>query len=161
MLLPQDLFLYCLLRFNINFLNKKNSFIVFFATLFLVFIIGKIDNDFSFKGYYMSSFGFTLMGLNFMTCLYFSLSSKNKMLNDILQNKILIYIGKISYSLYIFHWFILILFLPTFNSILKKIFNHNNNLIAITLCFISTFIISALSYRFFEKPIIRLKKKFV
>ena len=153
--------LYCLLRFNVNFFNKKNATILFFATSFLVFIIGLKDNNFKFTGYYMSQFGFTLMGLNFMTCIYFSLTSKNKLLNAVLQNSILVYIGKISYSLYVFHWFILLLLLPSFNNILKKMLSHNNNFIAVTLCLIVTFFVSALSYNFFEKPIIRLKKKFV
>ena len=154
--------LYCLLRFDVEFLNKKNILILFFTTLFLVCLIGiKDDNNFNFTGFYMSHFGFTLMGLNFMTCLYFSLTSKIKLLNNVLQNSILVYVGKISYSLYVFHWFILMILLPTFNNILKKILNHNNNFIAITLCFIATFIISSLSYTFFEKPIIKLKKKFV
>lgn len=120
-----------------------------------------MDNNFKFTSYYMSHFGYTLMGLNFMTCLYFSLTCGNKYLNKILQNSILVYIGKISYSLYIFHWFILILLTPTFNNILKKLSGHNNNLIAITLCLIVTFLISALSYNFFEKPIIKLKRKFI
>ena len=153
--------LYCLLRFNVNFLNKKNATILFFATSFLVFIIGLKDNNFKFTGYYMSHFGFTLMGLNFMTCIYFSLTSKNKLLNAVLQNSILVYIGKISYSLYVFHWFILLLLLPSFNNILKKMLSQNNNFMAVTLWLIVTFLVSVLSYNFFEKPIIRLKKKFV
>ncbi len=153
--------LYCLMRFNVNFLNKKNALILFFVTTFSVILIGLKDDNFDFTGYYMGNFGFTLMGLNFMTCLYFSLTSNNKFINVILQNSILTYIGKISYSLYVFHWFILMLLLPTFNTILKKILNINSNFIAITFCFIATLIVSALSYRFFEKPIIKLKKKFV
>lgn len=153
--------LYCLMRFNVNFLNKKNALILFFATIFLVIIVGLKDNNFDFTGYYMGSFGFTLMGLNFSSCIYLSLTSNNKLIKVILQNSILIYIGKISYSLYVFHWFILMLLLPTFNIFLKKILNVDANFIAITICLIVTFIISALSYKFFEKPIIKLKKKFV
>ena len=153
--------LYCLLRFKIDFLNKKNAMILFLITSLLFFIFGFMDNNFKFTGYYISHFGYTLMGLNFMTCLYFSLTCGNKYLNNILQNSILVYIGKISYSLYIFHCFILILLTPTFNNILKKLSGHNNNLIAITLCLIVTFLISALSYNFFEKPIIKLKRKFI
>ncbi len=153
--------LYCLMRFNVFFLNTKNALILFFATIFLVIIIGLKDNNFNFTGYYMNSYGFTLMGLNFMTWIYFSFTTKNKFLIFILQNSLLRYIGKISYSLYVFHWFILMLLLPTFNIFFKRILNQNSNFLSITFCVVTTFVISALSYKYFEKPIIKLKKKFV
>lgn len=153
--------LYCLLRFEEKVLNKKNAMILFFVSGVIIIILGLLDNSFDFTGYYMSNFGFTIIGLNFFTWLYFSLTTHNKLANRILRNFVLSYIGKISYSLYVFHWFILILLLPSLNNFLNNTFNHSNEFLAITLCLIITFLISGLSYHFFEMPIIRLKKKFV
>lgn len=78
-------------------------------------------------------------------------------LSKLLQNRIVVYLGRISYGLYVYHFF-----MPFIYSRLS--FTHSQNpawvLITEGLFFVSTVISASLSFRFFEKPIIDLKNHF-
>ncbi len=75
------------------------------------------------------------------TCLIISFSNKDEIINKFLSNKILVFFGLISYSLYLFHY-------PIFAfSRLFEIFD-NNKILFILL----TIIISIFSYYYIEKP---------
>ena len=89
-------------------------------------------------------------------CLIIWFSHKSEFITKILSNKIFVFFGLISYSLYLFHY-------PIFAfSRLLEIFNDNYKLIFIFL----TIIVSIFSYYFIERPfrnrkIISLKKLFI
>jgi peptidoglycan/LPS O-acetylase OafA/YrhL len=70
-------------------------------------------------------------------------NNKNSLVNKVLTNTIIVYIGLISYSLYLWHWPIIVIknWIEPNASILI-------NAIAISLCFILSF----LSYQYIEKP---------
>ena len=152
--------LYCLFRFKFDWLTSKKIFIVFLSTLGLFIAMGLADHSFEREGYFMRNFGCTIAGLHFATWLYYGLKNTNRILNKLFSNKWLVYIGKISYSLYIFHWFLLILLLPNIGHAFTAITGLTSSFISITICFIITFLVSILSYEYFEQPIIKLKKKF-
>ena len=67
------------------------------------------------------------------------------------------YLGKSSYSIYMWHAFTIVL---VCNSLDKLVFLHHNKAIYIFSILIFTFILSTISYRFFELPILQLKKRF-
>lgn len=73
-----------------------------------------------------------------------------------LENKILKYAGKISYGLYMYHALVIVLVLKT----LKKMDMYHDYLLY-PLSIIISILFAALSYEFFEKQFLKLKKKFV
>jgi peptidoglycan/LPS O-acetylase OafA/YrhL len=72
----------------------------------------------------------------------------------------LLYLGRISYGLYVFHPFGLglCLYLPFWY--LKRPFNGAQLLLAMLAAFAMTVALAALSYHFFELPILRFKERF-
>jgi peptidoglycan/LPS O-acetylase OafA/YrhL len=152
--------LYCLLRFKSKLLTNKNIFITLVLTAVAFIAAGLADNSFERAGYFMRNFGCTIAGIHFSTWFFFGVKNNYPLLNMTFGNKFLIYIGKISYSLYVFHWFLLILLLPKISNLVNFVTGINSMLISLTICFIVTFLISVLSYEYFEKPIIKMKRKF-
>ena len=99
------------------------------------------------------------------------LLNKSSRFDFILNNKILISIGKVSYGIYLFHNFIpvsvnaILHFLRKINfeqsSLLQTInFFQNNQLIFNSLCLIILLMISYFSFYFIETPFLKLKKYF-
>lgn len=80
--------------------------------------------------------------------------------NNNFENKVLNYLGKISYGIYMYHFLII--------PIVIKLIKHNIhiesewilNIIIYLSTIVLTITISGLSYRFFELPFIRLKSKY-
>jgi len=72
----------------------------------------------------------------------------------------LIYLGKISYGLYLFHAFFLWLIFDTADRWPRMAYFQHHKQFAIPLAFGLTVAISALSYRFFERPILKFKERF-
>jgi len=73
-----------------------------------------------------------------------------------LTNNWVVYFGKISYGLYVYHYILLYFFqsfAPT-NSPLLNLF------LSKFICLIATVLVSAISWEYFEKPINKLKKHF-
>jgi peptidoglycan/LPS O-acetylase OafA/YrhL len=76
---------------------------------------------------------------------------KNEWIKNVIASKWLIFIGKISYSLYLFHWVALKLSTHYFSE-----FGFSWQLFFWTL----TILLSLGSYYVIEKPFVRLRKKF-
>jgi peptidoglycan/LPS O-acetylase OafA/YrhL len=77
----------------------------------------------------------------------------------------LAYLGRISYGMYVFHittfWFVYFIFreeLAVFSKVIG-LYEWRNN-IGFVIAFLATVTISLLSYKFFEKPFLKLKRKF-
>ena len=150
--------MYCVLRFS-PAMSERKVFLTLLASLALFLACGFADGSFLRSGNYMRNFGCTLAGIHFSTWLYFAVTARNSILKFILSNRLIVYIGKISYSLYVFHWFILIIMGARINDLLLHAGIHSLLLSSVS-CLALVFIVSMLSYHFFEKPIIKLKKKF-
>ena len=151
--------LYCFIKLKNKYLSNLKIFLVFIISFVLFAACAFGDNSFTHTGFYMRNFGITLAGIHFSTWIYFAINEEFLLLNYLLSNSFIRYIGKISYSLYIFHLFILLLFVSKINIVLSKQTNFSE-IIAIIMCLCLSFIISILSYELFEKPIFKLKKKF-
>ena len=115
------------------------------------------------------------MGLGSIGAMFFMLQSQK--LKYILHNKLLthkydLYIGKISYGLYVYHVIVIYFLTPyVFDPIWYNInfeafgtlnvLQYHSWLIKFPLYSIITLAISDLSYRYFEKPLLKFKRHFV
>ena len=108
----------------------------------------------------MLAFGVYLRGINqeiysiLFTLILMNLSKNpNTILN--LENPILDYLGKITYGFYMFHTLAIVIALK-----ITLMFHSNSNWISYTITYILTTIFGWLSYEYFEKPFLRIKKQF-
>ncbi len=110
-----------------------------------------------------------------LCCFWFvgiaSIGSYSGIKKQFLENKAVVYIGKISYGIYIYHDFVFSLLTMYLNPVLMKYFHvnpkylldpafsHNNIITTALLLFTITFIASSLSWYLLELPISKLKEK--
>jgi peptidoglycan/LPS O-acetylase OafA/YrhL len=62
----------------------------------------------------------------------------------ILSNSVFVFVGKLSYSLYLWHWPVLAIY---------RYYNVDFNIQSTLICIVTTIILSILSWRFFETPL--------
>jgi peptidoglycan/LPS O-acetylase OafA/YrhL len=127
---------------NVFFDRFKGSQTVFFSLGFLLLVIGFIYSArefFPFPWAIAPVLG-TVLLMNGIA----SPSTQSSFLQDILESRLLRYIGKISYSLYLWHWGIYVLFRWTIG--LDSVFS-------ILIALILTFSLAILSYHFIESPV--------
>lgn len=155
----------CIYLLYTNFKNKYTNWVHYLGLFSIsiliagILITGKIDKDNPF----FTTFGRTFLALSFSYIMWLSLSKKNNWLKKILTQKFLIFTGKISYGIYIFHWPFLLTGFAILNK-LNKIFHLNKDFetihfVNILFSIILTYSISYLSYRFYESRFLRWKKK--
>lgn len=126
-----------------TFFIKTKVFIIVFCLL-LISVFYNIQFKFFNSSFY--SFLFSVIILNLVS---------NQNLIKSLENKILIYLGKISYGLYMYHQMMIVLSI----NILQKLGVVNNFSIYV-LSIITTILISGFSYQFIEKPFLNYKRFF-
>lgn len=85
------------------------------------------------------------------------------MRKPILENKVMNYLGKISYGIYVIHPLLLYVGTRTIGSALNRV-EWLHNQVGLVIIFIAvsgmTILIAGLSYRYFEMPFLRMKDKF-
>lgn len=84
-------------------------------------------------------------------CLIILFSSPDDIVGKVLSNGVIVWIGKISYSLYLWHWPVIVVFKEFQKGL--NIGTSESLIIIVTL----TFTLSVLSYEFVEKPTRKLK----
>jgi peptidoglycan/LPS O-acetylase OafA/YrhL len=72
----------------------------------------------------------------------------------------LVYLGKISYGLYLFHFFLMWFTFARADRMGLVLWMNNHPAIAATLVMAATILLATLSYQLFEKPILRWKQRF-
>jgi peptidoglycan/LPS O-acetylase OafA/YrhL len=132
--------------------NKATLYSVFL--LFLAGAIGLTLYSPNFMAPTMNRWGRSWLALFFLLFLLISILHKNGILASFMRSELLRRLGTISYGVYLMHQVV-------FSFTLAFIFPANGRnafqLFSVSLvAFILTLAISALSYRFFEKPIIHL-----
>lgn len=127
--------------------KQVNNILAILSTLLLFSCLFLMNNDIAFIP------GVTLILPCIFTALIIHTTSQNNIVKLCLSNKAIVFIGKISYSLYLYHWiFIAFAYYITGE---KQI---NNQSIAIVI--ILTIIFSVLSYYLIEQPIRKSKLNF-
>lgn len=127
--------------------KQVNNILAILSTLLLFSCLFLMNNDIAYIP------GITLILPCIFTALIIHTTSQNNIVKLCLSNKAIVFIGKISYSLYLYHWiFIAFAYYITGE---KQI---NNQLIAIVT--VLTIIFSVLSYYLIEQPIRKSKLNF-
>lgn len=118
------------------------QWVVLILTIYLIYI------NFKLKNYYCEIYAilFGVLIINFA-------ANPNRIFS--MENKILNYLGKVSYGLYMFHYILIVL---VFRFCIY--FNIQNNLVYYSLSILLTIIVASLSYRFYEKRFIDMKVKY-
>lgn len=127
--------------------KQVNNILAILSTLLLFSCLFLMNNDIAFIP------GVTLILPCIFTALIIHTTSQNNIVKLCLSNKAIVFIGKISYSLYLYHWiFIAFAYYITGE---KQI---NNQSIAIVI--VLTIIFSVISYYLIEQPIRKSKLNF-
>ena len=107
--------------------------------------------------------GFTTFSLIFAIVVYEAVLKENRVVNYILTNPVLRFLGKYSYGIYIFHWPIFLLVKPYTDKLVAG-FNFSNGYFSMILsslvATLAGLLVSIASYHLFEKHFLKLKKKF-
>ena len=110
---------------------------------------------------FISTVGYTLIAIVFAGLIYAASSKSSKFLSTIFNYRWLKFTGKISYGLYIFHWIILRALEVRLERWLVQ-FNLNNQTaygLSLFICLLISYIISVISYFYFELCFLKLKSR--
>jgi peptidoglycan/LPS O-acetylase OafA/YrhL len=133
------------------FTSNKIQISVYFFLLF-IFTLS------FFTSFFNQIFNFLIYPTVFGICILNLATNSNSIIK--LENKITNYIGVISYSIYLNHMIILYLFFP----FLKPMISGKSIIIQNIVVYISTlgivYLVSYLTYNFYEKQFLKLKKKY-
>jgi peptidoglycan/LPS O-acetylase OafA/YrhL len=156
----------CLMALTLKSDSKfiSNNIAILTITLacinFLFYFLNR-SNNFNFP--YLAYVGFTTFSAMLGLLVNEIMQEKSKILNRLFSFYPFRFVGKISYGLYVFHWPIFLLTYSGFN----RFFTHNITISSIisknmaSLCStIVAFIVSIISYHFFELKFLKLKEKF-
>lgn len=151
-----------LIRNNAAFLKKFLIVVVLFVAgiNFGFYFINKRQN---FSLPYLAFAGYTTFAVLFGILVYETVTGQSKIIKWLFDNKPLKFFGKISYGLYVYHWPVYLLLFDYFRSRITGggiTSARIAELISGALVTIIAVLISVLSYRYFEKPFLRLKARY-
>lgn len=110
---------------------------------------------------FISTVGYTIIALLYACLLVSVLSGKYKIINTITSFAFLRFTGKISYGIYIFHWPVFLCGFILLNKIFAGLnYSPGEGLLLfcnVLICFPATYILSALSYKYFESFFLKRK----
>lgn len=142
--------------------GKWGNLAIWFCSGLIIFhlIVFVLVKSFSLSFPHFNIFGYTSIAALFGLSVYYSLA-KPGWFQVVLISPMLRWFGKISYSLYLFHWPVLILFKLFMLDWLEQRTGSINAYIIISLCALAIAIATSwLSYNYFEKNFLRLKERF-
>ena len=151
-----------LMRVNPDFLKKYTTAIVLLMAA-INFGFYFINNQQSSSLPYLAFVGYTTFAILFGILVYEAAIGESKIIQFLFNNRILKFFGKISYGLYVYHWPVYILLFPFFMKTLSHKIQLPNRYAETGSAFIVTILavlISLVSYHFFEKKFLQLKKRY-
>ena len=133
----------------LSVLFRKDVQIVVYSILLLMLGLG-----FHVPGFNMEFYGFFF-------CFFILNVSSNSNSIFYLEQKIIHYLGKISYGIYIYHPAVIVLCINSIHLIFgKNISILHFNLMLYPIAFLFTILVCELSFRFIETPLLKLKDRF-
>lgn len=146
-----------------SFLEKSTFYILIFTSLLLI-LLAVVSNGFYPFNQYTIIFGYSLTYIFFGSVLLSSIQKSPFLssLRNILGNKILVFFGKYSYAIYVYHWALYLLLFPhisgyVYTCIHKKFLS---DLVASTIVLFLVIVISQITWLLLERPFLKLKKYF-
>lgn len=131
----------------LDFKQLKYYISIFLAGLVLIALTSTLD-EFNMNLYKHYAFGTCYFGLIAVS----AISPKGAILNKLLSLRIMQYLGKISYGIYVWHVLAM--------DIVNRYFLTNFVIVDFISVLLTTITISALSFKFLEKPFLDLKRYF-
>ncbi len=148
---------------KIKLLNKIVTAVFVLTGLCIIIFFGYFQ-IFSSSSALICSVGYTTIALFFASVIYFVIQKKYSLLNTFFSSKLLIFSGKISYGLYVYHY-VLDFYNSSLLGYVKKLFPGlpNNQFVSIlfSLFLIAmAYLISYTSYIFVEKKFLQFKRAY-
>ena len=130
----------------LDFIFRKDVQIVVYTFLIILFFSG-----IHFSGFLeLYAFFFSFFVLN-VSC------NPNTIIS--LDNKIMSYLGKITYGLYLYHVFVIVFIINALRIYAPQITGTTYHVILYVLTFVLSVAVTALSFSYFEKPLLAFKDK--
>jgi len=146
----ESIFFGIILAFNKNRLLKINN-IIFGLLSLICFIFILILPDLN-QISYILILNYFFIGLSMVSLLIFV--KNNNMIKEFFSNKYMVFLGKRSYGLYLYH------ILGNYLGQCFQKYYIDSLFMNFVVSFIFTILISVISYKFIEAPFLRIKKKF-
>ena len=130
----------------LDFVFRKDVQIVVYSMLAILFFSGV-----HFTGFlelYALFFSFFVLNVS---------CNKNTIIS--LENKVMSYLGKISYGLYIYHVFVIVFIINALRTFAPQISGTPYHIILYVLTFVLSVAVTAISYNYFEKPLLAFKDR--
>lgn len=128
----------------INILQKKLFYYLILLAIFLLLFVKITDH------FYQN----LLLSFLFMSLILITINSNFRLLN----HSLILYLGKVSYGIYMYHFLAMYFIIPAANKyLLENLYLYN--LFIYTLVFLLTIILSHFSFKYFETFFLRMKEK--
>lgn len=133
---------------------------LFAITIPLIIILYAFAQTMKYDNYYYETIGFTIFDLFWGAVLISCFLPQFGFTRSIFNMQWLTWLGKYSYGIYVYHWIIYQLSWPWFRSMAGDPLISDVRYTYGTICLVATLIVSVLSYRFLELPLLKLKNRF-
>jgi peptidoglycan/LPS O-acetylase OafA/YrhL len=133
---------------------------LFIITIPLIIVIYLLAGTMKYDNYYFLTAGFTIFDLFFGGILISCFLPRFPLPKKFFSMKWMIWLGKYSYGIYVYHWIIYQLLWPYFREASGNPTIADVRYIYGTLCIVLTLITSFASYHLMEAPLLKLKSRF-
>jgi peptidoglycan/LPS O-acetylase OafA/YrhL len=128
----------------LNFIFKKQTQYIVYTLLLILFLSG--IHFFGFLELYAIFFGFFVLNVS---------CNKNSVIN--LENPVMNHLGKVSYGLYIYHVFVIVVIINFLRIYVPELTAGTYHILLYILTLAGSVLVASLSYSFFEKPLLSYK----
>ena len=143
-------------------LVKKNTTLIVFILAAINFLFFFFNRSYHFSFPYLAVVGYTTFAVLFCLLVNEAITTENKFIDLVFNLPSLKFFGKISYSLYVFHWPIHLLLFPIILPFIQNNLTENTLSGSVVSSIVTTcagVLISVFSYQYFEKIFLKIKNK--
>lgn len=154
-----------LMNINAAFLRKYTGLIVLLlsAANFIFFFLNR-EHSFSFPFFAFFAFiGYTTFAVMFALLVYEAVVGETVIIQKIFSLPVLVFLGKISFGFYVFHWPVYVALNSRILFFLQTQFHlsfSGSQFLSSVVCTVIGFAVSVASFYFFEARFLNLKKRF-
>jgi peptidoglycan/LPS O-acetylase OafA/YrhL len=144
------------------FIKKYFTWLVLFMAA-MNFVFYFINKQFNFTDPYLAIVGYTTFAMLFAIVVHEVITGENKLINWLLQIRILRFFGKISYGLYVFHWPVYLILYTWMEERVNSMLHLPAGPLEVVVSALLTLIgvlISIISFYTFENYFLKKKKAF-